>query len=1072
MIYGKITKPENFTGYMKKSSPQFTSEINNSNPILAGVGQAQGGNRHAVTYVEQELTEEERAQARANISKYDWRDIVVSGNNYSIADYSPFAPLKLNTSYNQYAFDIDAALACTGVASTTSSPLQTIAHMANMLFGMALNSSMYIPICLKQIVKEYENLKTQNITGEILCLCHKDTNDDIKFGYCISTASSPYTHGITLYESKDGYTGTFRFNSETEEYDASTFTNYSLGDTTFTVQGKSADSKAVGDALATKQDKDFIVNFTYSMNSGEITSVDKTFTEIVTAINEGRNVIACMSYRYYTIAQYQPNSLILFSSTGEFLSGVIESRSIYMTSNGAIGTVLAGTANRAEFSSLSSLVGDTPVASQISEAITNSVADWSQNDASADNYVKNRTHWEEDGVVHKLDSKYLDVSWNDLEDRPFYELQGKTIFDKTITLDENGCYYFSEILPLVSGNFYEFIIDGVTYKATAYFESPNFYFDSYPEIDGYTFWIHDNYVDYSKGGSHSLKIVDMNFVTIKQLDEKYIPDTITTAVRNLPTVEENATTALLTANTAKTTADSINWSSLKDNPFIDLGATTRTISSSIETGTPLVLEGYINEADLFYAATSVNDLSDWPKLLNGKFIVNFGTDYAYIYPSGSEMKIIEVDGKKWVLIYGRDFGTFTGDKIIATYNISTKTLYVSRLSTAKVISVSYNMNIGTTDPTYWMYGGKEVAEGIYYHDLMKAPSVATVGQTIVVKSVDDSGKPTEWECVDMASGGVTEERIETAVANYLTKNPVNGITEAQIKALDGMFRKCAFTGDVSAEYEAFKKAFETTDIPDIPDTPEVTLTSISATYSGGDVPEGTALTDLTGITVTATYSNGTTATVNGYTLSGEILEGSNIITVSYGGKTATFIVNGIVAEVTSLRGVQLPVVPTNFLTNENWQYSANSGNLATAIGSARYLYLGRVFTGTVYLRNVCHSPFAGNTASMHLVAEDYITNQTAVAEKLTATEEIKQFNGTYLTVSQDGSKYEFTNDYSNGTLYGWVRLQRFDIPKGKYAVISAANGGDSVNNTKNVDGWFTAFFEDPTEHITITEVYE
>lgn len=74
----------------------------------------------------------------------------------------------------------------------------------------------------------------------------------------------------------------------------------------------------------------------------------------------------------------------------------------------------------------------------------------------------------------------------------------------------------------------------------------------------------------------------------------------------------------------------------------------------------------------------------------------------------------------------------------------------------------------------------------------------------------------------------------------------------------------------------------------------VTLQSISATYTGGDVTVGTALIDLTGITVTGTYSDGTTKTVTGYTLSGEILEGENTITVSYGGKTTTFTVTGIV----------------------------------------------------------------------------------------------------------------------------------------------------------------------------------
>lgn len=35
---------------------------------------------------------------------------------------------------------------------------------------------------------------------------------------------------------------------------------------------------------------------------------------------------------------------------------------------------------------------------------------------------------------------------------------------------------------------------------------------------------------------------------------------------------------------------------------------------------------------------------------------------------------------------------------------------------------------------------------------IKVASTAEVGQTIVVKSVDENGKPTEWECADMAKG--------------------------------------------------------------------------------------------------------------------------------------------------------------------------------------------------------------------------------------------------------------------------------------------------------------------------------
>lgn len=74
--------------------------------------------------------------------------------------------------------------------------------------------------------------------------------------------------------------------------------------------------------------------------------------------------------------------------------------------------------------------------------------------------------------------------------------------------------------------------------------------------------------------------------------------------------------------------------------------------------------------------------------------------------------------------------------------------------------------------------------------------------------------------------------------------------------------------------------------------PSVTLVSISAIYSGGVVPVDTNLNSLTGLTVTANYSDGTTSNITNYTLSGNIVAGENIITVSYEGKTTTFIVIG------------------------------------------------------------------------------------------------------------------------------------------------------------------------------------
>ena len=68
-----------------------------------------------------------------------------------------------------------------------------------------------------------------------------------------------------------------------------------------------------------------------------------------------------------------------------------------------------------------------------------------------------------------------------------------------------------------------------------------------------------------------------------------------------------------------------------------------------------------------------------------------------------------------------------------------------------------NVYIGEQEPIdenieLWIDPTVENIQPIY------PPDTATIGQTIVVKSVDENGKPTEWEAADMASGGSPEIR--------------------------------------------------------------------------------------------------------------------------------------------------------------------------------------------------------------------------------------------------------------------------------------------------------------------------
>ena len=75
-------------------------------------------------------------------------------------------------------------------------------------------------------------------------------------------------------------------------------------------------------------------------------------------------------------------------------------------------------------------------------------------------------------------------------------------------------------------------------------------------------------------------------------------------------------------------------------------------------------------------------------------------------------------------------------------------------------------------------------------DSIPVPSTAQVGQTIVVKEVDESGKPVSWECVDVPAGGDIESwnyektiTIEEEVAS-ITINTLDDGTPLALKKIE------------------------------------------------------------------------------------------------------------------------------------------------------------------------------------------------------------------------------------------------------------------------------------------------
>ena len=103
------------------------------------------------------------------------------------------------------------------------------------------------------------------------------------------------------------------------------------------------------------------------------------------------------------------------------------------------------------------------------------------------------------------------------------------------------------------------------------------------------------------------------------------------------------------------------------------------------------------------------------------------------------------------------------------------------------------------------------------------------------------------------------------------------------------------------------------------------VNSITATYTqSGTVYDTASLDDLkSDLVVTANYSDSTSETVTDYTLSGTLTEGTSVVMVSYGGKTATFNVT----------------VSKPDLSLYNWDFTqsltdSKSGNVAVLNGSA------------------------------------------------------------------------------------------------------------------------------------------
>jgi uncharacterized protein YkuJ len=262
-----------------------------------------------------------------------------------------------------------------------------------------------------------------------------------------------------------------------------------------------------------------------------------------------------------------------------------------------------------------------------------------------------------------------------------------------------------------------------------------------------------------------------------------------------------------------------------------------------------------------------------------------------IYHDGTSNKITDYD------ISG-SISTVGNNTITISYNGKTTTVTVFGIKTLTKITASYTGGSVPTGTSVTSLTGITVTATYSDNSTAKITGYSLSGTikegsntiTVTYEGKTDTFTVTGVKNVTKISASYTGGSVPTGTA--LTS--LTGITvtatyhDGSSKnvtgySLSGTIKEGSNT--ITVTYSGKTDTFTVTGVKNV--------TKITASYTGGNVPTGTALTSLTGITVTATYHDGTSKTVTGYLLSGSIKEGSNTITVTYEGKTDTFTVTGV-----------------------------------------------------------------------------------------------------------------------------------------------------------------------------------
>ena len=285
--------------------------------------------------------------------------------------------------------------------------------------------------------------------------------------------------------------------------------------------------------------------------------------------------------------------------------------------------------------------------------------------------------------LKQLDSKFIpDISWNNLKDKPFYE-----IFEGNILLEEqsvncskpygNGYYTrISKVVTFTTGEEYTVIWDGIPYKITPTSNKwGNTYLEGSSDNTGEPFFINiDNssiYIFAETQGEHTFAICSSNYnYELKHVDPKFIPNISTDKLPDIswnnlkdrPFYENSSGDILLEERT-------VNFS----NPYNNAYIATINASLALPLGNEYIV---IWDGNLYKVINETNSLGN-PYLVGGP---DSGEPF-FISIGGNATVFAETQGEHTFAIYSSD------------YNYELKQLdekFIPNISTDKLPDISWN----------------------------------------------------------------------------------------------------------------------------------------------------------------------------------------------------------------------------------------------------------------------------------------------------------------------------------------------------------------------------------------------